>query len=420
MAEAQSALEAYYGTTEKVMGKDITVERMERLMAHLGNPERQLKVVHIAGTSGKTSTTYYIATLLRAAGLKVGHTVSPHVDSITERVQLNGVPISEDVFCGYLGEFLPLLENAPEAPTWFECLIAFAIWVFTKEKVEYAVLETGLGGLGDATNVTERADKLCVITDIGFDHMQILGHTLGAIAHQKAGIIHDGNTALMYEQDPEVMQVVRYWVSQHEGAELLTFNQSRLQQAYKGTFEADLPIYQRRNWLLAFAAYMYLAKRDELQVVSAEELRNTQKLQVPGRMDVRKVGVKSIIMDGAHNGQKMAAFVQSFVQLYPNRKVPVLIALKQGKEVNDIAPLLRSIASKVIVTTFSKMQDLPIISIEPDVVAKALREHGIANVVIEPNQRVAYRRLLTQIEDVGVITGSFFLLGELREREVLV
>ncbi len=420
MTEAQAALEAYYGITEKVMGKDITVERMQRLMSHLGNPERKLKVIHVAGTSGKTSTTYYIAALLRAAGRKVGHTVSPHVDSLTERVQLNGSPVGEEVFCKYLGEFLPLLEDAPETPTWFECLIAFAIWVFVQEKVDYAVLETGLGGLGDATNVTERADKLCVITDIGFDHMQILGHTLGAIAHQKAGIIHDGNTALMYEQDGEVMQVVRYWVSQHEGAELLTFSQARLQQAYKGTFEADLPLYQRRNWLLAFAAYMFLAKRDELRVVSTRVLQTTQKLQVPGRMDVRKVGGKSIIMDGAHNGQKMAAFIQSFTQQYPHRKVPVLLALKQGKEVNDIAPLLRTIASVVIVTTFSKMQDLPIISIEPEIIAKALREHGIADVVTELNQHVAYVRFLEGVSEVGVITGSFFLLGELREHEGLV
>ena len=417
MAEAEAALAVYYGITEKVMGKDITVERMQRLMAHLGNPERQLKVVHVAGTSGKTSTTYYIAALLRAAGLRVGHTVSPHVDSITERVQLDGKPISERAFCEYLGEFLPLLEGAPDKPTWFECLIAFAIWVFVQEKVDYAVLETGLGGLGDATNVTERADKLCVITDIGFDHMQILGHTLGAIAHQKAGIIHDGNTALMYEQAAEVMQVVRYWVSQHDDAELLTFNQARLQQAYKGTFEADVPAYQRRNWLLAFAAYMYLAKRDELRIVSAETLRQTQKLQVPGRMDVRKVGEKSIIMDGAHNGQKMTAFVESFVRLYPNRKVPILLALKQGKEVNDIAPLLRTIASKVIVTTFSKMQDLPILSIEPETVAKALRRHGIPHVVTEPNQHAAYVRFLEDTADLGIITGSFFLLAELRERE---
>ncbi len=420
MAEAQAALEAYYGITEKVLGKDITVERMQRLMTYLGNPERQLRVIHVAGTSGKTSTTYYIAALLHAAGLKVGHTVSPHVDSITERVQLSGKPISERKFCEYLGEFLDHVQGAPETPTWFECLIAFAFWVFVQEKVDYVVLETGLGGLGDATNVTERLDKLCVITDIGFDHMRVLGNTLGAIAHQKAGIIHEGNTALMYNQAPDIMQVVRYWVSQQDSADLLTFEQKRLQQAYKGEFVPGLPDYQRRNWLLAFATYMFLAKRDELKLLSTAAMQQTQTLQVPGRMDRRMVGDKTIIMDGAHNGQKMAAFVQSFERLYPGRTVPVLLSLKQGKEISDIAPLLATIASEVVVTAFSKTQDVPIVSIDPDTIVAALQAHGVRRVVAEPDQHKAYLRFLGKVEDVGIITGSFFLIGELREREGLV
>ncbi len=420
MAEARAALEAYYGITEKVMGKDITVERMKRLMTHLGNPERQLRVVHVAGTSGKTSTTYYIAALLRAAGLKVGHTVSPHVDSITERIQLNGKPISERKFCEYLGEFLERVKDAPEMPTWFELLMALAIWVFVREKVEYAVLETGLGGLGDATNVTERADKLCVITDIGFDHMHVLGNTLGAIAHQKAGIIHEHNTALMYDQAPEIMQVVRYWVSQQEGAELLTFEQKRLRQAYKGEFVPGLPEYQQRNWLLALAAYLFLVKRDECKLISNVAMQQTQRLQVPGRMDVQTIGNKNIVMDGAHNGQKMAAFVQSFTRLYPERKVPILLALKQGKEIDDVAPWLATVASEIIVTTFSKTQDLPIVSIDPDTVATALRRSGIEHVAVEPNQHKAYAQFLNSVGDLGIVTGSFFLIGELREREGIV
>lgn len=417
--EAEAALAAYYGITKKVMGKDVTVDRMQRLMTHLGHPEHRLRVVHVAGTSGKTSTTYYVTALLHAAGLTVGSTISPHVDSLTERVQLNGKPISETKFCEYLGEFLELVKNAPETPTWFECLLAFALWVFAQEKVDYVVLETGLGGLGDATNVTERADKLCVITDIGFDHMHILGNTLGAIAHQKAGIIHEGNAALMYDQNPEVMRVVRYWVSQQEGAELYTFEQQKLAKVYDGEFVPGLPEYQKRNWLLAFAAYMFLARRDELKLIPRAAMTKTQHLQVPARMDVRTVAGKTIIMDGAHNEQKMAAFVGSFRQLYPGQKVPVLLALKQGKEINTIAPLLGQIASEVIVTTFSKVQDLPILSIDPHVIANVLHTHGV-QAVAEPDQHVAYEKFLRAVQQTGIITGSFFLISELRGREKLV
>jgi dihydrofolate synthase/folylpolyglutamate synthase len=415
IAEAEKALEVYYGITEKAMGQDITVDRMQRFMVYLGNPERKLKVIHVAGTSGKTSTTCFIAELLHAGGNKVGHTVSPHIDSLTERVQLNGAPISDEHFCKYIGEFLEIIKAVPELPSWYECLIAFAIWVFVQERVDYAVLETGLGGLGDATNVAARTDKLCVITDIGYDHMHLLGDKITSIAYQKAGIIHDGNTALMYVQDAEVMQVVRYWVSQQEDADLLTFEQDRLEQIYKGVFAAGLPDYQRRNWLLAFATYLYIVKRDELKVISEKEMQRTQKLQVPGRMDARLIGSKTIIMDGAHNEQKMVAFVSSFQQLYPGKKVPILFALKKGKEIEDIAPLVATIASEIIVTTFSKVQDLPVLSMNPDRVVKALRASGIRKVVAEPDQAKAYKKLLELTNDLGVITGSFFLIAQLRD-----
>lgn len=416
LAAAEAALQVYFGISEKTMGQDITLARMERLMTHLGNPELSLRIIHVAGTSGKTSTTYYIATLLQYAGLKVGHTVSPHVDSITERIQLNGSPISERQFCEYLGEFLDIVATAPEQPTWFELLVAFAYWVFAREQVDYAVIETGLGGQQDASNVAARTDKLCVITDIGLDHMHILGDTVQAIAYQKSGIIHEGNDVLMYDQSPEIMQVIRYWVSQQENAELYTFEQPRLERAYKGTFVKNLPQYQRRNWLLAFAAYLFVAKRDNLRILTATEMQKTQRILVPGRMDRRQIEGKTIVMDGAHNAQKMQAFIESFCQLYPDRKVPMLLALKQGKEVHDIAPLLARVASNVIVTTFSKMQDLPLVSIDPEEIVPVLREHGITCRAIS-DQHQAYTEFIRAVDDIGVITGSFFLLSQLRERE---
>lgn len=415
LRDVEMALGPYDAVTARTTGKHITLARTEQLMAHIGNPEKRLRVVHIAGTSGKTSTTYYISALLTAAGCKVGSTISPYVDSMNERIQINGQPLPEKKFCTYFGEFLDLLADIPDTPSRFEVLIAFAYWVFVQEKVDYAVVETGMGGLDDSTNVAARADKLCVITDIGYDHMELLGDTLGKIAHQKAGIIHDGNTALMYDQAPEIMQVVRYWVSQQENAELLTFEQERLRAAYGGELSADMPDYQKRNWLLAFAIYKLLVKRDELRQLSATELQKTQGLQVPARMDVRKIEGKTIIMDGAHNGQKMTAFWQSFAAKYPEVKPTVLFALKKGKEVADIAPLLRRYAGEVIITTFSKTQDLPITSMEPSEIASVLQANGVKCRFIRDTQK-AYKTFLDKTETAGVITGSFFLISQLREK----
>ena len=414
LADVELALQDYYEVTHKVMGQNITIDRMQRLMAHVGHPERKLRIVHVAGTSGKTSVTYYTAALLHAAGSKVGYIVSPHVDSIAERVQINGEPLPADKFCAYFEEFLSNIATVAEKPTWFEVLVAFAYWVFERERVDYAVIETGMGGLEDGTNVAARRDKLCVITDIGYDHMHVLGDTLGKIAYQKAGIIHEGNIALMYTQAPEIMQVVRYWVSQQEDAELLTFEQDRLATAYGDKFPGTMPAYQKRNWLLAFAAYKYLAKRDDLPNITATQLQKTQGLQVPGRMDARKVGEKTIIMDGAHNGQKMTAFWQSFTELYKGVKPTVLFALKQGKEIADIAPLLAQHASEVMVTTFSKTQDLPIASMEPSEITSVLQAHGVKYRVCA-DQDEAYAAFCEVTKEVGVITGSFFLIAQLRE-----
>ncbi|MFZ2513131.1 MAG: Mur ligase family protein [Candidatus Saccharimonadales bacterium] len=414
MQAVDDALRPYVQVASRNDDGSKTLDRSQKLMAHIGHPERALRVVHVAGTSGKTSTTYYIAALLSASGLKVGHTVSPHVDSLTERVQINGVPLSEKLFCVYMGEFLERIADAPDTPSWFECMMAFVFWVFAKEQVNYAVIETGLGGLHDSSNVTNRADKLCVITDIGYDHMHMLGDTLLKIAYQKAGIIHDGNTALMYDQDPEIMTVVRYWVSQQEDAELLTFEQDRLANAYHGDFPAGMPEYQKRNWLLAFAAYKFLVKRDELRDNSATKLQKTMELQVPGRMDERRITGKTILMDGAHNGQKMSAFWQSFAAKYPGVKPVVLLALKQGKEIADIVPLLQNHAAEVIVTTFTKTQDLPLLSIGPSEITSVLQANGVKCEAIV-DQGKAYEAFIKRVEDLGVITGSFFLISQLRE-----
>ncbi len=414
LSEVNAALRPYNAVSKRTVGKHITLGRTERLMAHLGNPEKSLRVIHVAGTSGKTSTSYFITALLVAAGSKVGTTISPYVDGMNERVQINGLPLSEKQFAEYFGEFIELLSDAPEKPTRFEVLIAFAYWVFQKEHVDYAVIETGMGGLDDSTNVAARTDKLCVITDIGYDHMEHLGTTLGKIAYQKAGIIHDGNTALMYDQNPEIMTVVRYWVSQQEDAELLTFEQDRLANAYHGNFPADMPGYQKRNWLLAFAAYKFLVKRDEIQDVSATKLQKNMKLQVPGRMDERRIAGKTILMDGAHNGQKMSAFWQSFAAKYPGVKPVVLLALKQGKEIADIVPLLQNHAAEVIVTTFTKTQDLPLLSIGPSEITSVLQANGVKCEAIV-DQGKAYEAFIKRVKDLGVITGSFFLISQLRE-----
>ncbi len=417
MDEVVHALAPYYEQAATMTGATITIERPLNLMRHLGNPEQKLKVVHIAGTSGKTSTTYYISSLLVAAGCKVGSTVSPHIDSLTERVQINGQPLAEEKFCEDMGEFLEAIKEVADRPSFFEVMIAFALWVFAREGVDYAVLETGMGGLLDATNVCTNFNKVCVITDIGLDHTEWLGTTHAQIAGQKAGIIHPGNVVLMYEQSEEIMQVVRFKVSQTEDADLFAQHQDLLKKAYAGAFAVGLPDYQKRNWLLAYAVYRYLANRDGIPIIAANNLVSTQQLQVPGRMDGKRVGNKQIVMDGAHNEAKMQAFVDSWQHLHGAKRVPVLLALKVGKDYEHIAPLIAQIATEIIVTTFSNNQDWPVHPQDPSLIAGELTKAGVKKVTCEPNPLKAYEQLLQTDSDMAVITGSFYLISQLRGKE---
>ena len=408
--DVEHALLPYYEVVSKTTGQGITVDRMVRLMAHLGNPEKSLRVVHIAGTSGKTSTTQYIAALLHTNGQKVGHTVSPHVLNLTERVQIDGSPLDEQAFCAYMSEFLELVRDAPDMPSWFELMMGFALWTFAKERVEYAVLETGMGGLHDATNVCSRYDKLCVITDIGLDHMRWLGDTVAQIAGQKSGIIHPGNAVLMYEQGADIMRVVKFKVSQTEDSELYVQHQDLLARAYGKNLAPNMPLFQIRNWLLAYSAYRFLQNRDGFSVVDEKKIAHTQQL-VLGRMQTVVFGGKTIVLDAAHNEPKMRAFVDSFRHLYGKRKVPVLLALKEHKETEVVVPILSEIVSDFIVTEFAVHQDFwQTESQKADAVA-IIAEATKAKTSTERNVAKALETLLQHESKLVVVTGSIYLLG---------
>lgn len=409
IAEAERVLRMYMPQVKELLGKDLTLKRMQPVLEVLGNPHDKLNIVHVAGTSGKTSTAYYMASLLTQTGKTVGHTVSPHVDSITERIQINMQPLSENEFCQALSEFLDLMQGVDPKPTYFELLIAFVYWYFAKSQVDYAVIETGLGGSFDATNVAQNLDKICIITDIGLDHTHVLGNTLSEIASQKAGIIHPGNHVFMHQQSLVVMDVFQArTLEQHAILNVLSNN---IQEGSAGL--ADLPDYQQRNWRLAKYAYDYVSQRDSLPRLRDSQLTKTMHIQVPGRMDAWKLGDKTIIMDGAHNEQKMMAFTSSFAKRYPGKKVPMLLGLKQGKEYIEVLPLLKPICSQLIITSFSTSQDFPANSIEPQELADAASAIGYEPIV-EPDYKLAYKKLCETTSDLAVITGSFYLLSLVR------
>jgi dihydrofolate synthase/folylpolyglutamate synthase len=400
---------AYFKRFNDQAHTEYKLDNMRQLMAYLGNPQDKFKTIHVAGTSGKTSTAYYAAALLTAAGQKTGLTVSPHVDQVNERLQLNGQPVPEVEFCRALTEFSELVEAAPTRLSSFELKVAFAFWFYAKEQVDYAVIEVGLGGLKDATNVISRHDKVCVITDIGLDHVKTLGDSLAEIAAQKAGIIQAGNTIFTNRQAPEIMAVLEA-VSKTQPADLEVVQADQNQ-------DTGLPDYQWRNWSLAREVYVFLTERDNLPKLSDEQLQLTRHISIPGRMDARRAGAKTIVMDGAHNVQKMRAFVDSFRKLYPGVKPAILLAMRAGKEYEAIAPILAPLAGRVITTAFTSSQDLPVRCVPPEELAAVFKDLVPAKSIAD--QRAAFRQLLDGPEEVVVLTGSIYMLGQIRNNEGL-
>jgi dihydrofolate synthase/folylpolyglutamate synthase len=402
----REALKKYWPSAERPRHSD-TLERSSRLLDYLGNPQEQYRVIHVAGTSGKTSTAYYAAALLKGAGHKTGLTVSPNVDEINERVQINLTPMPEAEFCDELNTFIALVEQGGFMPNYFELLQYFAFWEFARQKVAYAVVEVGVGGLLDSTNAVRRADKVCVITDIGLDHMHLLGDTVGKIAAHKAGIIHAGNTVFCYKQAAEIMQPIRA-ATQRYHADLHMVSEDA------DACAADLPAFQRRNFHLAKTAVIFTLQAAGRALPMDAALRQAAHTHIPARMETVRLGGKIIIMDGAHNGQKIQALVRSVQEQYPGEEIAVLAGFLSDHpdRVADVAYQLAAFAHFLIITGFAGKRDGPKHAETPAAVA-AMIPAGKAYTVIE-DPEAAFQALCQRPEKVLVVTGSFYLLNHIR------
>ncbi len=386
--------------------KDV-LSRTRQIMEFLGNPQNKLKIIHIAGTSGKTSTAYYMSALLTQTGCTVGLTVSPYVDAITERLQVNNIPLDPKDFYDLLVKFLELVNSTSVKLSYFELLYCFSFWVFAGKGVDYAVVETGMGGLYDATNIADRPDKVCLITDIGLDHTSRLGNRIEEIAKHKAGIIHHLNPVFTFNQPEPALSVIKEQCLRRD-SKLTIVNSYTSHDQLSG-----LPSFQSRNWTLAHEAYLYICERDNLRVINNTRLIKTKLTYIPCRMEIVNYGDKEIIMDGAHNGQKIKALVNSYTAIYPNTKAIFLLALKAGKNIKEISSAIKPVATTVIVTTFKSNENLPSKAVEPSEIVKALQNIGITSVAITDQDR-ALNYAISGEDKVLIICGSFYLLSQLR------
>ena len=390
-----------------------SLNRMAKLMDYLDNPQNKLKIIHIAGTSGKTSTCYYTASLLHKAGYSVGLTVSPHIDKINERVQINLIPLEENQYCKELNQFLKIIYQSKIKPTYFEFLIAFAFWVFNKYKLDYAVIEVGIGGLLDATNIINRNDKICIITDIGIDHTEILGNTITSIAFQKAGIIQKGNLVFMNQQEKKVLKVI-IEIAHKKNASLKIVKLSK----YIDTLENkhNFAIFQKRNFNLALETVKYLLKINHKNKLPLKEINSAIKIHIPGRMEIIKYNNTTIILDGSHNEQKISTLVKSIQQMFPNKSIALLISFGENKNsrINKSLEILKLLSLNIIITSFSYNNDNFRLAINPKDLSEYAKIVGFKNIRIENNPTKAFDLLNKTDTNIKLVTGSFYLLNYIR------
>lgn len=400
LAEAELALEPFW--PRNIARYAYTLEHIERFMDYVGNPQDKPKSIHIAGTSGKTSTAYYTASLLQQTGKKVGLLTSPHIMGLNERIQINLEPLPEAEFCSELTIFMGLIEKSGILLTFAEILYGFAYWVFARRQVDYIVIEVGMGGLLDATNVITRQDKIAVITDIGLDHVHTLGNTLSEITQHKAGIIKLHNAVFCHAQTQEVMAVIRATCKQRQ-ADLNVVEQDE-------RTPKSLPLFQQRNFSLALEVASRALERDGESPLDEKQILEAAKVHIPARMEVIEVAGKKVILDNAHNQQKFHVLMQSLASEFGDQPIAAMVAFVQtdGRNLEDMLDEIQPFVSHLIAT---ELEDKKHTSRPCEEVLQAY--HGPSSEAIA-DCRQAVDALLKRPEPILLITGSTYLFQGVR------
>jgi dihydrofolate synthase/folylpolyglutamate synthase len=391
-----------YALGNEIKTAKLGLERIQKLLDALGNPQRAYRVIHVAGTNGKGSTCAMIEAGLRVAGVRTGLFTSPHLIEPTERIQIQAMPVTP----GQFQRAFTVVHEAADAldldchPTYFETVTAMGFWMFRELGVETAVVEVGLGGRLDATNVVQPA--LTAITPIDFDHETYLGHTIEAIAGEKAGILKRGVPAIFARQRPEAKAVL-------DGSA----HQLGIEVKHAEDFcVRDLHVDARSS---SFSGYTCpLAGEHQVDnaitaILALETLgvspKGIAEARWPGRLEYVAPN-PDILLDGAHNPAGARALGRYLERFYPHRKRWIIYGAMRDKAVEEIGGILFPLADELMFTAPQNARAL-----RPE----ALREiAGRGQTAAEVGEAVDRVRQAASADDIIVITGSLFLVGEAR------
>lgn len=394
------------------------------LAERLNHPENKFRSIHVAGTNGKGSTSHMLAAILQKAGYKTGLYTSPHIKDFKERILIDGVPVSEQFVTGFVERTKAMSDEI--LPSFFELTVMMAFEYFASQEVDIAVIETGLGGLLDSTNVI--TPVLSVITNIGYDHQNLLGNTLEEIAFQKAGIIKPGVPAVVGETLPETKSVFERKASDENSTivfaeekyiaefvdaegELLFCNIKNTETEITEKLRLGLSgLYQAKNACTVLAAVDELRKAgfDISEKALHEGLEFVKDItHIRGRWEILQ-SKPTVIADVAHNKDGIRNIIAQLENSYPAEKMHFVLGFVNDKDVDEVLRLFPANASYYF-TNAHIPRALPFAELKEKAFAAGISGEGFGNV----NDAFAAAKNNAEEDEVIMICGSFFIIGEL-------
>ncbi len=407
------------------------LRRIERLLDRVGNPQAGLNGIHIAGTKGKGSTALFAEAILRAHGLITGLFTSPHLLVKEERIQVSGEALKPEEFLGWMNHLRPALvslQDLPMPPTFFDIVTTIGLLHFRARGVEAAILEVGLGGRLDSTNVF--LPDVCILTRLGLDHTEKLGATLDLIAAEKAGIIKPSRPVIAHAQEPDARRVVEKrcletgspisWLGEdvrietEEGTDPFRFSVRTPKGRYPGLTLSALGAHQRMNAAAAIAAAeVFMGQRKGIPLDPDLVRQALARTRLPGRIEVLS-NAPLLVVDGAHNPVAMEALLSAVEQGLSYENLHVLFACSKDKDMKAMIALLAPAARRWTFTRF----DFPRIA-EPERLQEILEEvapgaesrvtRSVADALEDARRRSGSR-------DCILCCGSFYLVGEILKK----
>ena len=412
------ALEFIHGIAR--FGTKPGLRRVELLCERIGNPQKKLKFIHVAGTNGKGSACTMLSRVLAQAGYKTGLYISPFVLDFKERIQINNEMIEPEELVKstvLVKSHWDVLDKQGDTPSEFETLVAIAFDYFLRMKVDVVVLEVGMGGRLDATNVID-TPLVSVITSLGMDHMEYLGNTIGAIAFEKCGIIKPGGVTVCYpEQEPEAMEVIRKRCSEENNPLFLPKQPIVLGMDFLGTrmeyggLELTVPLigaHQVKNACTALATLSALKDRG-FPVSDEDIVQGIAQTSFPARLEVIS-REPLIVLDGAHN-QDGAEVLGKALDMLAGKKIHAVMGMLSNK---DGAGILREILPRCNTLTTVSISDNPLAMPAEELAERAKPFCGEIHVASSPREGVASAFARCGPDDVLLVCGSLYLASELR------